>query len=267
MIRTFVAAGFALSLLPAAQTVTTIEYYHAEFDHFFVSSLGPTSTPRFGPHPRLGDRPGLAAASAAANLDPVCRFYIPPAKGDSHFFSASVDECATVLGRIGVDPNYAGYVYESPAAWFTALPDTASGACPVGMVPVWRLWNRRVDSNHRYTAQPGVRGQMLGRGYVAEATDRCGSACAAHCSPAGRSPQRPAQRPTPRTATASLQEPPLCRRRSRADGRRTRLPRTSSASGSRTARRAAALAWTGVDRGELTLGPRDPVPAATAGSA
>lgn len=172
MIRRFVAAGFALSLLPAAaQTVTTIEYYHAEFDHFFVSSLAPDidalDSGRIPGWVRTGQVFG-AAASAAPNLDPVCRFYIPPAKGDSHFFSASVAECATVLGRIGVDPDYAGYVYESPAAWFTALPDTASGACPVGMVPVWRLWNQRVDSNHRYTAQPGVRGQMLGRGYVAE---------------------------------------------------------------------------------------------------
>ena len=32
-----------------------------------------------------------------------------------------------------------------------ALPDLATGECPAGLVKVYRLWNNRADSNHRYT--------------------------------------------------------------------------------------------------------------------
>jgi hypothetical protein len=48
-----------------------------------------------------------------------------------------------------------------------ALPDLASGDCATG-IPVYRLWNGRADSNHRYTTDPATRVSMLSRGYVAE---------------------------------------------------------------------------------------------------
>ena len=41
-----------------------------------------------------------------------------------------------------------------------ALPDPATGACPAGTVPVYRLWNQRADSNHRYTTDPGIKAYM-----------------------------------------------------------------------------------------------------------
>ena len=59
----------------------------------------------------------------------MCRFYIPPQHGDSHFFSASAAECAAVRGKIGVDPNYSGYIEETPTAFYPALPDLTTGAC------------------------------------------------------------------------------------------------------------------------------------------
>jgi hypothetical protein len=49
-----------------------------------------------------------------------------------------------------------------------ALPDAATGACPPGTVAVYRLWNNRTDSNHRYTADPTIKAAMLAKGYVAE---------------------------------------------------------------------------------------------------
>ena len=49
-----------------------------------------------------------------------------------------------------------------------ALPNTTTGACPAGTVPVYRLWNQRFDSNHRFTTDPVVKAQMVARGYVAE---------------------------------------------------------------------------------------------------
>ena len=162
MIRPFHAFLATLSLVsataPMAQTVTSVEYYNATLDHFFTSSLqadiDALDSGRLPGWARTGQAFG-ATAAAGPGLNPVCRFYIPPDKGDSHFFSAAPDECQAVLAKMASDPNYAGYFYESPAAWYTALPDRLTGTCPAGTVPVWRLWNGRVDSNHRYTANLG----------------------------------------------------------------------------------------------------------------
>ena len=60
------------------------------------------------------------------------------------------------------------FVYEAPDVFHIALPDTTTGACPAATKTVYRLWNNRVDSNHRYTADASVKAQMQARGYVAE---------------------------------------------------------------------------------------------------
>ena len=57
---------------------------------------------------------------------------------------------------------------ESDNVFQTNLPDKATGACPSGTVPVYRLWNRRRDSNHRYTTSAAIKEQMLAIGYFAE---------------------------------------------------------------------------------------------------
>ncbi len=51
---------------------------------------------------------------------------------------------------------------------FIALPDSVTGACPAGTMAVYRMWNNRADSNHRYTTDLTVKAQMLARGYIAE---------------------------------------------------------------------------------------------------
>ena len=51
---------------------------------------------------------------------------------------------------------------------YIALPDLATGECPAGLVQVYRLWNNRADSNHRYTTDPAVKAAMVAQGYVAE---------------------------------------------------------------------------------------------------
>jgi hypothetical protein len=110
--------------------------------------------------------PGVSATS----VNPVCRFYIPPAHGDSHFFSASPTECADVLARSGSDPNYSGFVEETDHAFFMALPDAPTGACPAVTVPVYRLFDNRADANHRYTTDPAVKAAMVARGTSRRAT-------------------------------------------------------------------------------------------------
>lgn len=170
---TTAVAALAGAPICVAQPVTVIEYYDPALDHYFITAqaaeIAALDANRF-----LGwSRTGLAfqafadAASAGAGANPVCRFYLPP-PADSHFFSASPEECAAVLAKIPVDPNYAGFLYETPSAFYITLPDTTTGACPAGMLPVYRLWNQRADSNHRYTADPATRALMLAKGYAAE---------------------------------------------------------------------------------------------------
>ncbi len=151
-----------------------IEFYNAALDHYFVT-LNPTEVADLDDGIHVGwARTGSAfavfgaAPAAPATFVPVCRFYIPPALGDSHFFTASAQECAEVQAKMLTDPNYRGYVFESPHAFYAALPDPLTGACPAATIPVYRLWNQRVDSNHRYVTDPVLKAQMIARGYVAE---------------------------------------------------------------------------------------------------
>ncbi|HEX4885198.1 MAG TPA: sialidase family protein [Casimicrobiaceae bacterium] len=171
------AAAFAVALSSTAlaqSAITVVEYYHAGLDHYFVTrtatEIADLDSGRQSGWARTGRTfgawPDAAAGGAAAS--PVCRYYIPPDKGASHFFSASPAECDDVARRIGTDANFAGYVEETRAAFFAAMPDAATGACVAGTVPVYRLWNQRADANHRYATERSVRDEMIARGWMPE---------------------------------------------------------------------------------------------------
>lgn len=169
---TNVARNFARasSTLPAL-AVTAVEFYNASLRHYFISNLQPDIDALDSGRIAGWARTGLSFytfANPGPGLNPVCRFYIPPQHGDSHFFSADPAECARIQNRIGFDPNYSGYILETSAAFYISLPDPVSGACPANTTPVYRLWNARADSNHRYTTDPAVKAQMQAIGYVAE---------------------------------------------------------------------------------------------------
>ncbi len=157
--------------------VRAVEYYHAALDHYFLTASAAdiealdsgraAGWARTGEHFAVGSNrwsfSGIEGAKA-------CRYRLPPAVGDSHFFSVSADECAGLPARIP------GATLESDAAFHAAAADPATGACPaydddgfmIGLRPVYRLWNGRLDSNHRYTTRPEIRAAMEARGYVAE---------------------------------------------------------------------------------------------------
>src|SRR5262249_60186566 len=102
-----------------------------------------------------------AGSPGWGSINPVCRFYGGPERGlDSHFYSASTGECWEVSRRVSDK-----WLLESDNVFQIDLPDT-TGACPSFTVPVYRLWNRRIDSNHRYTTSTTIRGQMLAVGYI-----------------------------------------------------------------------------------------------------
>ena len=166
-----IAGCLAVGLGAPARAESVVEYYNATLDHYFITPLANEIDALDSGRIAGWTRTGLgfqASAAPSAGLSPVCRFYIPPAHGDSHFLSASPAECDALRAKIGVDPNFTGYIEETPAEFYIALPDTASGACPSATTPVYRLWNGRADSNHRYTADAATREAMVGRGFIAE---------------------------------------------------------------------------------------------------
>ncbi len=179
-------ATLAATASAAAATVDSIEFYNASLDHYFISSL-PTEIAaldggRFPGWARTGYSFKVfpTQADGGPTALPVCRFYIPPEHGDSHFFSASASECAAEVENIATNPSYSNYVEETPNAFYIALPDLGTGACAAGTTPVYRLWNQRTDSNHRYTTDVVVKAQMFARGYAAEGY---GPDATAMCSP------------------------------------------------------------------------------------
>ena len=184
-----VATNFAGQAAPMpARPVTAVEFRHAGFDHYFLTNLQPDLDALDSGRTPGWARTGLSfkvhpsPASGGGGVSSVCRWYIPPARGDSHFFSASPAECAAVAQKTLTDPWYGGYVQETAQAFFVALPAATTGACLPGHVPVYRLWNGRLDSNHRYTADLVTRAQMIAQGYVAEGY---GPDAVAMCAPPG----------------------------------------------------------------------------------
>ncbi len=142
-----------------------LEYYNAPLDHYYISAsasdIAALDSGQFMGWARTGNA-FKVYADPASNANPVCRFYIPPAVGDSHFYTASPAECADAVVRFPM------FMLESESVFYVNLPDAVSGACPADMVPVYRVWNGRPDSNHRYMTDPSLRDQMVAKGYVAE---------------------------------------------------------------------------------------------------
>ena len=145
--------------------VQALEFYNAARDHYFVSAraddIEALDSGRFAGWARTGESFAVYPAFVAGTSS-VCRYYLPPAFGDSHFFSASPSECADVAAK------FPGFVLEDAQVMYAALPDALTGACPAGSDSVYRLWNARPATNHRYTTSASTRQAMIDRGWVSE---------------------------------------------------------------------------------------------------
>ena len=150
--------------VPAGPTVDVVEYYNAALDHYFITwvaaeianldaGLTPTKWTRTG-------RTFRAFAAAQSGTSQVCRFYIPPEDGNSHFFGRSAGECSAT------QQAQPGFVLEDPSYMHIVLP--AAGTCPSATQPVYRMFNNRPDANHRYTIDRAVRDEMVAKGWLAE---------------------------------------------------------------------------------------------------
>jgi len=167
---------------PTPTGVTAIEYHSAVLDRYFLTASGAEidalDTGRIAGWQRTGE--AFAVGSMPwTRLDleytytgtAVCRFYLPPAAGNSHFFSASADECAAVRAR------FPDLVEESTAAFYAATPSTGTGDCgaitsliddPTPLMPVFRLWDGHANGDHRYTTKLTIRDDLISRGWLPE---------------------------------------------------------------------------------------------------
>ena len=171
--RKVIAGSFVLTPVPVT-FVQVEEFYHRGLGHYFITAdAAEKQLLVTGVHSgweRTGEsfRAYATGSRPEGAVSPVCRYYGRPERGlDSHFHSAGYTydplECLSVFVKFSSD-----WLLESDNAFQINLPDSTTGACPSGTVPVYRLWNRRRDSNHRYTTSVAIKTQMIDSGYLAE---------------------------------------------------------------------------------------------------
>jgi serine protease len=146
------------------QVSTVVEYHNAALDHYFVTWLPEEIAALDAGVPFPGwKRTGQSFRTFTtpdAGTSPVCRYYIPPARGDSHFYGRGAAECeATGLAQPSL-------VLEASRFMHMMLPN--AGTCPANATPVYRVFNNRADANHRYLTDRSLRSQMIARGWIAE---------------------------------------------------------------------------------------------------
>jgi hypothetical protein len=165
--RIAIVSSFALtSGAPLAQTATAVEYYHAAFDHYFVTAL-PSEIAALdggafgGSWVRTGET-FVVWSQATGGASPTCRFFSASfAPKSSHFYTPFAAECTSL--KAGADWQYEGDVF------YLQLPDAAGGCAP-GTTRLYRLYNDGAGGapNHRYTASRATVDQMKAKGWVSE---------------------------------------------------------------------------------------------------
>jgi hypothetical protein len=145
-------------------TVNVVEYYNASLDHFFITWVASEiALLDAGTTIKGWTRTGYsfkAFATPQAGTTDICRIYIVPARGDSHFFGRGATECNDTMTA---HPDFT-----LEARQFMAMYLPAGGVCPPGTIPVYRVFSNRADANHRYMTEAALRSAMVGQGWVAE---------------------------------------------------------------------------------------------------
>lgn len=141
-----------------------VEFYNASLDHYFITHVAAEIAKLdAGTEIKGWSRTGQSFkvwTSAQAGSSPVCRYYIPPGLGDSHFFGRGTVEC-NETGR--KNPSF---VLEASDFMRVLIP--VLGVCSPNTTKVYRAFSNRPDANHRYMTDRAVRDQMVARGWLAE---------------------------------------------------------------------------------------------------
>ena len=146
----------------AAAYGMAVEFHRGDLDHYVLTASAPEQSRLDTSAVWVRTGATLGTLVSSDGTTPMCRFYLPPKYGDSHLMMASVSECTATAVR------FPDYVYESPDVFRVGLPNPATGSCAAGLSPVYRLWNRRTDSNHRYATDVTTRDAMVAAGWVVE---------------------------------------------------------------------------------------------------
>lgn len=146
------------------KSMTVVEFYNATLDHYFITWLpAEIAILDAGITIQGWARTGQSFhtnTAAQAGTSAVCRFYIPPLLGNSHYFGRGTQECNDTAAK---NPTF---VLEDPAFMQMFLP--AAGVCPQSTIPVYRVFDNRPDANHRYMTDRTLRDQMVAKGWLAE---------------------------------------------------------------------------------------------------
>ena len=149
---------------PPSSTAQVVEYYNASQDHYFMTWV-PDEIAKLdaGTTIKGWARTGNSFqtyTTAQFGTSPICRFYIPPVLGDSHFYGRGTAECNATAQK---NPSF---ILEDPAFMQMFLPTL--GVCPANTTEVYRVFDNRPDANHRYMTDKTVRDQMVAKGWIAE---------------------------------------------------------------------------------------------------
>ena len=176
-----------------AQTVDVIEFYNASLDHYFITyGAQEISDLDAGVRPRLGAHhlwlQGVHDARKRGT-SPVCRFYIPPAQGDSHFFGRGHRGMQRHRGQVSdASSTRIRRSCRCSCRWRACVRRTRT--------EVYRVFSNRADANHRYMTDKAVRDADGGERLAGRRRrPRTSSSCARRCR---RSAARAAHAATPK---------------------------------------------------------------------
>jgi hypothetical protein len=155
----------------AQTTIRVIEYYHAAFDHYFVTGIADEiaklDNGTFAGWARTGQQ-FLAYPTGTVATVPTCRFFSTAfGAKSSHFYTPNAAECTVVKAN-------ASWQFEAEV-FGVALP-SAAGACGTGTKPLYRLYNNGKGGapNHRYATDLAIRSSMLAKGWIPEGSGNLG---------------------------------------------------------------------------------------------
>ena len=156
-----------------AQTVNVVEYRNKTLDAYFITGRAKEQAllDTVADFSRTGmSFQATSAASAAAPLTKICRFYVNVTSPyvNSHFYGRQGVDCESLLAA-----NLAGFSYEG---YDFALQTPATTTCQVGTTTVYRSFRSLSGgktSNHRYTVSAASYASAAAAGYVGEGAAFC----------------------------------------------------------------------------------------------
>jgi len=183
-----VSAAIALlaasaSTRAAAPDTEAVEFYNTALGHYFVTTsaseaLGIDAGAAGPGWVRTGRsfQAWSAQSVAPSGAQAVCRFYSTEA--NSHFYTASADECLQLRGMEAAERAQTGGVkgwsYEG-TAFFIAVPQ--SGQCAAGTTKLTRVYNNGfatgAGANHRFVDDADLQSMMVDQQWIAEGPAFC----------------------------------------------------------------------------------------------